>query len=91
MSGRDGKEYSYCWNLDHIMPIAEGGRDEWNNFEPMHCNNNLAKGDKLSFKIGDSSYQVVKCDLCPGYGYGIQNQKTGVRVDWKATQNRWYV
>ena len=85
----DGKEYSYCWNVDHIKPIAEGGKDEWNNYEPMHCNNNFNKGDKISFKINGTPYQTVRCDL--SNGYGIQNQNTGKRVDWKAVQNRWYV
>lgn len=87
----DNKYYNYGWTIDHIMPISKGGKDHWNNFEPMHYLNNLAKAGEISFKIHNESFQVVKCDLVPDYGYGIKNQLTNERVDWKATQLRWYV
>ena len=86
----DGKNYNYGWNIDHIMPQDNGGKDHLNNFELMHHSNNNAKDSNISFKINDIPYQVVKCDLCPGYGYGIKNQKSNKRVDWKAIQNRCY-
>ncbi|MBU1142306.1 MAG: HNH endonuclease [Firmicutes bacterium] len=87
----DGKEYVYGWTVDHIMPISKGGKDTWNNFEPMHYINNNKKGGDISFKIENVSYQVIKCNLCPGYGYGIKNQQTNQRIDWKGVQQRWYI
>jgi len=86
----DGKDYSYGWSIDHIMPVAKGGKDEWNNFEPMHIENIRSKSDDISFKINDAGYQVIKCNLSPSYGYGIIELKTGLRVDWKGKQERWY-
>lgn len=87
----DNVDHVYGWTVDHIMPEAKGGKDTWNNFEPMHFINNSKKKDDISFKIGDIPYQVIKCDLCPSYGYGIKNQITGDRVDWKGIQRRWYM
>ena len=86
----DGKDYSYGWSIDHIMPVAKGGKDEWNNFEPMHIQSNSSKSDNTSFRINDVSFQVIKCNLSPVYGYGIKELKTGLRVDWKGKQGRTY-
>ena len=86
--GGDGNRYLYGWAIDHIMPVAKGGKDDWNNLEPMHMANNLEKSDNISFKIGQESFQVVRCEFSDGYG--IKNQRTNVRVDWKGVQKRWY-
>ena len=86
--GGDGNQYCYGWAVDHIMPQAKGGKDDWNNLEPMHIHNNQAKSDYISFKVNEEFFQVVRCDLCDGYG--IKNQRTGQRVDWKGVQKRWY-
>lgn len=70
------------------MPDAQGGKDHLNNYEPMHQSNNSTKSDSLNFKINDVNYQVVKCDISPGYGYGIKSLRTAKRVDWKAAQSK---
>ena len=78
------KSYDYSWNVDHIRPKAsyedEKDADDWNNFEPMHRQNNLQKSDDYtSFTVNNERYQVVKNG---NYGYGIINSKRQ-RVDWK--------
>lgn len=35
------------WEIDHILPIALGGQDNLSNLQPLHWQNNRAKGDKL--------------------------------------------
>ena len=57
----------------------------------MHIRNNELKSGLINFKIRNVPYQVVKCELSPGYGFGIKNQLTNKRVDWKHNQKRWYI
>jgi hypothetical protein len=88
----DSKSYDYSWNVDHIRPKSnyadESEADDWNNYEPMHRQNNLAKGDNYPyFTIDGRKYQVVKNTYG---GYGIADVQTGRRIDWKAIQNRHY-
>lgn len=78
------KYYDYSWNVDHIRPKAsyrnENDADDWNNFEPMHRQNNLAKSDDYPhFKIDGKQYRVV---VNSNGGYGIVDSN-GNRVDWK--------
>ena len=78
------KKYDYSWNVDHIRPKAsfanETNADFWNNFEPMHRQNNLEKSDNYpTFKIGERLYRVVQNG---NHGYGITNS-SGNRIDWK--------
>ena len=95
--GGTGNAYHYGWDVDHIKPKKEFEDEKqatfFNNLEPLHRSNNLAKGDGMNFVINGINYQVVKCSIC-GHnqrrGYGIKNMKTGERVDWKYTKNLFY-
>jgi hypothetical protein len=40
-----GKMTEFGWEIDHIIPVAQGGTDELSNLEPMHWENNRHKGD----------------------------------------------
>lgn len=76
--------YDYSWNVDHIRPKAsypnENEADDFNNFEPMHRQNNLQKSDNYPFfEINNKKYHVVKNS---NGGYGITDSN-GRRVDWK--------
>jgi|SRR5690606_7529170 len=88
-SYKDGN-YNFGWTIDHIFPIKLGGTDDNNNLEPMHWENNQAKGDHNVFVIDGVTYAVYRCKMTvDGYrGYGIINQQTGKRIDWKAATNK---
>ncbi|MCK4464768.1 MAG: HNH endonuclease [Bacteroidales bacterium] len=36
----------YGWEIDYIKPKLKAGSDDLSNLQPLHCNNNRAKGDK---------------------------------------------
>lgn len=94
----DGKFYSYGWAIDHIRPITDFSNEKdatfLNNLEPMHHNNNLTKSDNCPhFEINGIKYQIVICSICANHnvrGYGIRNEITKERVDWKNRMNRYY-
>jgi hypothetical protein len=96
MMWKDGKNYDMSWNVDHIRPVSdfekESAADFWNNFEPMHRQNNQSKSDNYPpFVVNNVNYTVVRCEICSRYskpGYGIKNVSTGQRIDWKAKQNK---
>ena len=95
--GGTGKEYNYGWSVDHIMPVSKFANESeatfWNNLEPMHHSNNLAKGEKTSFILNGNNYQVVRCEICKRHGqlgYGIKSVELGKRIDWKYAKNSYY-
>lgn len=40
-----GKQTRYGWEIDHIVPVSRGGTDDMENLQPLHWENNRAKGD----------------------------------------------
>ena len=45
-----GERYSYYgWEIDHIVPVVHGGSDDISNLQPLHWENNAAKGDQLDW------------------------------------------
>lgn len=43
------ENHSYGWEIDHIIPIGLGGKDDLTNLQPLHWSNNLNKGDELDW------------------------------------------
>jgi hypothetical protein len=96
--GGTGQRYNYGWDVDHIRPKSdftnESDADFWNNYEPMHRQNNESKADDYPhFTVKNRQYKVVRCDICSSHnlpGYGIIDVQTNRRVDWKGKQNRYF-
>jgi 5-methylcytosine-specific restriction endonuclease McrA len=45
-----GKETDMGWEIDHIVPVAEGGTDDLSNLQALQSSLNAQKGDSLNWK-----------------------------------------
>jgi len=42
---KHGDTVLHGWEIDHIKPVAKGGKDEMNNLQPLQWQNNRSKSD----------------------------------------------
>lgn len=89
----DSKRYDFSWNVDHIRPKSDFDNELdsnfFNNYEPMQRLNNNQKADNYPhFEVGGVRFKVFKQEEY--YGYGIKNELSGTKVDWKSVQGRYY-
>ena len=87
------KKYDYSWNVDHLRPKSDFNNESdsnfYNNFEPMHRQNNSEKTDNYPhFTLDDNKYKVFK--QSEYYGYGIIDESKNMKIDWKSVQNNHY-
>lgn len=40
----------FGWEIDHIIPVSEGGTDQIDNLQPLQWKTNRQKGDKLDWR-----------------------------------------
>jgi 5-methylcytosine-specific restriction endonuclease McrA len=40
-----GTTSEFGWEIDHLVPVAQGGQDNLSNLQPLHWQNNRGKGD----------------------------------------------
>jgi len=50
------KNSQYGWEIDHINPVSNGGKDNLENLQPLNWVNNLEKEDQINW----SSLQNIK-------------------------------
>ena len=63
-----GNERIYCgWNLHHVLPKACGGAGGESNLICTNIVTNELAGDKTTFWIDDTCYQVQKSGTIPWY------------------------
>ncbi len=56
--GQTGSRYG--WDIDHILPLSRGGKDNDENKQIVHVKTNDEKADLTTFKIDGILYQVKK-------------------------------
>lgn len=45
------RDSQYGWEIDHVVPLARGGTDVFDNLQPLHWKNNCRKSDSLPLPI----------------------------------------
>jgi len=48
----------YGWEIDHIIPISQGGGDELTNLQPLQWENNRRKDEMMEGVLGSNRAQV---------------------------------
>lgn len=50
----------YGWEIDHIIPVTQGGTDDPENLRPLHWMNNRIKGE--TYPMVDNVYTITVID-----------------------------
>ena len=93
-----GQTSKYGWEIDHIIPVAQGGTGDLGNLQPLHWENNRFKGrNGTGFEIvaGARRYRAAKA--ADGYAARIRiddpkgGTKLRVSLIWKSETRSWRV
>jgi len=55
-----GMQTKYGWEIDHIIPVTQGGTDHPDNLRPLHWMNNRIKGE--TYPMTDSPCSIFVFD-----------------------------
>ncbi|WP_436358618.1 HNH endonuclease domain-containing protein [Mycoplasma sp. 480] len=55
-----GKDSKYAWNIEHIVPVSEGGTDAYINLTVTHIKTNSEREYRNTWNIDGYTYQVRK-------------------------------
>lgn len=56
-----GKTSDYGWEIDHITPLSQGGKDILSNMRPLHWQNNRRTSDgRLACKVKASGEKNIE-------------------------------
>lgn len=60
-SAYNNRNSRYCWNIDHIRPLALGGINKTCNLVPTHMETNDEKGDTFPhWEANGNKYKAIR-------------------------------
>src|SRR6266700_3540673 len=65
----------YGWEIDHIIPVAQGGTDDLSNLQPLQWENNRRKDEIQAMTETDSAAKTHPTRPHRGSGHGPRKKR----------------